>query len=171
MVRNRQNPNRIRDKAPKRPAMRAAVSIKNPSGTMLMSISVAGSRIHRSLVKNIWWNMTKYLEKSVEIIRARAVISPKNRPHPIHRDEGRVCLIRPLAAAIKISNKAAAARQIRRMAVSYTHLDVYKRQVSESSGRMNATQWSVVFNCTDLTAKIITGRQYDKPAHEFSLDQ
>lgn len=43
--------------------------------------------------------------------------------------------------------------------------------VSESSGRMNATQWSVVFNCTDLTAKIITGRQYDKPAHEFSLDQ
>ena len=73
MVRNRQNPNRIRDKAPKRPAMRAAVSIKNPSGTMLMSISVAGSRIHRSLVKNIWWNMTKYLEKSVEMIRARAV--------------------------------------------------------------------------------------------------
>ena len=43
--------------------------------------------------------------------------------------------------------------------------------VSESSGRMNATQWSVVFNCRDLTAKIITGRQYDKPAHEFSLDQ
>lgn len=33
--------------------MRAAVSIKNPSGTMLISKSVLGSRIHRSLSKKI----------------------------------------------------------------------------------------------------------------------
>ena len=43
--------------------------------------------------------------------------------------------------------------------------------VSETSGRLNATQWSIVFNCTDLTAKVVTGRQYDKPAHTFSLTQ
>ena len=41
--------------------------------------------------------------------------------------------------------------------------------VSETTGRLNATQWSIVYNCTDLTASVITGRQYDKPAHEFSL--
>lgn len=41
--------------------------------------------------------------------------------------------------------------------------------ISEGSGRRNATQWSIVYNCTDRTAKVITGRQYDKPAHEFSL--
>ena len=44
-------------------------------------------------------------------------------------------------------------------------------RVSETSGRLNATQWSIVFNCTDLTAKVVTGRQYDKPAHIFSLTQ
>lgn len=42
---------------------------------------------------------------------------------------------------------------------------------SETSGRMNATQWSIVYNCTDLTARVITGRQYHKPAHEFSLGE
>ena len=41
--------------------------------------------------------------------------------------------------------------------------------VSETTGRLNATQWSIVYNCTDLTASVVTGRQYDKPAHEFSL--
>lgn len=43
--------------------------------------------------------------------------------------------------------------------------------ISETSGRRNATQWSIIYNCTNLTAKVITGRQYDKPAHEFSLKQ
>lgn len=42
---------------------------------------------------------------------------------------------------------------------------------SETSGRDNATQWSIIFNCTDLTAKVVAGRQYDKPAHEFSLNK
>lgn len=37
------------------------------------------------------------------------------------------------------------------------------------SGRRNATQWSVIYDNTELTARIITGRQYDKPAHEFRL--
>lgn len=41
--------------------------------------------------------------------------------------------------------------------------------VSETTGRLNATQWSIVYNNTDLTASVITERQYDKPAHEFSL--
>ena len=61
IVRSRQTPKRIRDREPKSRAMRAAVSMKKPSGTMLMSMSVAGSRIHRSLLKKIWWNMMKYL--------------------------------------------------------------------------------------------------------------
>ena len=73
MVRSRQTPKRIRDREPKSRAMRAAVSMKKPSGTMLMSMSVAGSRIHRSLVKKMWWNMMKYLVKSVDMIRPRAV--------------------------------------------------------------------------------------------------
>ena len=42
---------------------------------------------------------------------------------------------------------------------------------SETTGRMNATQWSILFNCTDLTAKVITGLQYDRPAHKFSLNK
>lgn len=43
--------------------------------------------------------------------------------------------------------------------------------ISESSGRRNATQWSIIYNNTDLTAKVITARQYEKPAHEFSLNE
>lgn len=41
--------------------------------------------------------------------------------------------------------------------------------VSETTGRLNATQWSIIYNNTDLTARVITARQYDKPAHEFTL--
>ena len=41
--------------------------------------------------------------------------------------------------------------------------------VSETTGRLNATQWSIIYNNTDLTASVITARQYDKPAHEFTL--
>ena len=63
--------------------------MKKPSGTMLMSMSVDGSRIHRSLLKKIWWNMMKYLEKSVDMMSPRAVISPKNRPVPMQREDGR----------------------------------------------------------------------------------
>jgi len=40
--------------------------------------------------------------------------------------------------------------------------------ISES-GRRNATQWSIIYNNTDLTANVITGRQYDKPARQFRL--
>lgn len=36
-------------------------------------------------------------------------------------------------------------------------------------GENSATQWSIVYNNTDLTAKVIMGRKYDQPAHEFSL--
>ena len=36
-------------------------------------------------------------------------------------------------------------------------------------GEESATQWSVLYNNTDLTAKIVMGRKYDQPAHEFSL--
>lgn len=36
-------------------------------------------------------------------------------------------------------------------------------------GEDSATQWSVLYNNTTLTAKIVMGRQYDHPAHEFSL--
>lgn len=36
-------------------------------------------------------------------------------------------------------------------------------------GEESATQWSVLYNNTDLTAKIVMGRKYDQTAHEFSL--
>lgn len=36
-------------------------------------------------------------------------------------------------------------------------------------GQETGTQWSIVYNNTDLTAKIIMGRKYDQVAHEFSL--
>ena len=36
-------------------------------------------------------------------------------------------------------------------------------------GEESATQWSILYNNTDLTAKMIMGRKYDQPAHEFSL--
>lgn len=41
--------------------------------------------------------------------------------------------------------------------------------VSETTGRLNATQWSIIYNNTDLTASVVTGRQYGKAAHTFSL--
>ena len=74
----RQRPKRISDREPKRKAIRPAVSMKNPSGTILISISVDGSRIHRSLLKNIWWKRIKYFVKFVDIIAASAAIDAKN---------------------------------------------------------------------------------------------
>lgn len=62
---------------------------ENPSGTILISISVDGSRIHRSLLKNIWWKRIKYFVKFVDIIAASAAIDAKNSPVPIQREEGR----------------------------------------------------------------------------------
>lgn len=43
--------------------------------------------------------------------------------------------------------------------------------VSETTGRLNATQWSIIYNNTDLTADVITSRQYDKEAHKFKLSE
>ena len=83
-------------------AMRAAVSMKKPSGTMLMSMSVAGSRIHRSLLKKIWWNMMKYLVKSVDMMSPRTVINAKNSPVPMHREGGRTRPILALVAAMRM---------------------------------------------------------------------
>ena len=64
---------------PKVIAILAAVSMKNGSGTMLISKSVRGSKSQRSLLKNIWWKMTKYFVKFVDIRAARAAsIANKN---------------------------------------------------------------------------------------------
>ena len=68
------NPSTAATAQPKIAAMRMAVSKKNPSGTMLMSISSFGFRIQRSLSKKIWWKVTKASEKSV----ARMTESPAN---------------------------------------------------------------------------------------------
>ena len=119
MVRNRHIPKRIRDNEPKRRAIRAAVSMKNPSGTMLISISVDGSKIHRSLVKKIWWNMMKYLEKSVDMISPRAVIRPKNRPVPMQREGGRTFLIRAFVAAMNARSRTVSTRQTVRMDMAF----------------------------------------------------
>ena len=69
--------------------MQAAVSMKKPSGTMLMSMSVAGSRIHRSLLEE---DMVEHDEVFGEVSgydESRAVISAKNSPVPMHREGGR----------------------------------------------------------------------------------
>ena len=68
--------------------MRSAVSMKKGSGTMLINISVAGSRIHKSLLKKILWKTTKYLEKSVDIIPPTTRARAKNTPVPIQRENG-----------------------------------------------------------------------------------
>lgn len=43
--------------------------------------------------------------------------------------------------------------------------DIHKNENGEDS----ATQWSVVYNNTDLTANIIVGRKYQEKVHKFSL--
>lgn len=37
------------------------------------------------------------------------------------------------------------------------------------NGEDSATQWSIIYNNTDLTAKIVMGRKYDEKSHEFDL--
>jgi len=37
------------------------------------------------------------------------------------------------------------------------------------AGEESSTQWSIIYNNTDLTARIVMGRQYDQAVHEFSL--
>lgn len=63
--------------------IRAAVSMKNGSGTMLIRRSVRGSSCQRSLVKKILWKIIKYFVKSVEMIpasrRSRPEIKPSRR--------------------------------------------------------------------------------------------
>ena len=66
----------------------AAVSTKNGSGTMFINKSVDGSRIHRSLVKNILWKSIKYFVKSVDIMAARAAVNAKNSAVPIQSIRG-----------------------------------------------------------------------------------
>ena len=56
---------------PNRMAIRAAVSIKKGSGTILIRRSVRASRIQRSLSKKIWWKIIKYFVKSVDITAAK----------------------------------------------------------------------------------------------------
>ena len=43
------------------------ISIKKPCGTIFIKLSVAGSSIHKSLLKKIWWNIIKYFSKSPAI--------------------------------------------------------------------------------------------------------
>ena len=115
----RQMPKRISDRAPNRKAMRPAVSMKNPSGTILISISVVGSKIHRSLVKNMWWNMMKYFVKLVDIIAASAAITAKNSPVPIQREEGSNVRRSAFERIINKSITTQTTRQIRRRAMAF----------------------------------------------------
>ena len=63
-------------------AICAAVSKKKPSGTMLMSMSVRGSRTHRSLLKKILWKTIKYFVKSVDIMPIKTKATAKTAPVP-----------------------------------------------------------------------------------------
>ena len=100
---------------PKVNAIRPAVSIKKPSGTILISISVDGSRIHRSLLKKIWWNIIKYFVKSVEMMAARAAIRPKNSPVPRQTEGGKKAFHISFVTAIKTRAEAHRTRHTLRM--------------------------------------------------------
>ncbi len=53
-----------------------------------------------------------------------------------------------------------------------TNFLLSEKKFNFGNGRRNLileTDRTVMRNCTDLTASVITGRQYDKPAHEFRL--
>ena len=52
---------------------------KKPSGTMLMSMSVRGSRDPQIIVEKILWKTMKYFEKSVDIMPIRASATAKDR--------------------------------------------------------------------------------------------
>ncbi len=95
--------------------MRKTVSRKKPSGTMLMSISVEGSSIHKSFLKNIWWNIIKYLVKSVEIMSAVAADRKKKIPVPAHTARGKVLLKLVFNKRRTIRHKAMTMRQPDRM--------------------------------------------------------
>ena len=64
---------------------------------MLMSMSVRGSRTHRSLLKKILWKTIKYFVKSVDIMPIRASATAKTAPVPMQRDFG----IRRFNAAVR----------------------------------------------------------------------
>ena len=53
-----------------------------------MSMSVRGSRIHKSLVKKILWKTIKYFEKSVDITPISARATAKTAPVPMQSDFG-----------------------------------------------------------------------------------
>lgn len=46
---------------------------------------------------------------------------------------------------------------------------VSKDWYESKTGALNATQWSIIYNNTDLTARVVTGRQYEEGGHEFRL--
>lgn len=62
-----------------------------------MSISVRGSRTHRSLLKKILWKTIKYFVKSVDIMPIKTKATAKTAPVPTQRDFG----IRRFNAAVR----------------------------------------------------------------------
>ena len=61
-------------------SIRSVISTKKPSGTIFIKLSVAGSSIHKSLLKKIWWKIIKYFSKSPAIRNTKtAVITRVNK--------------------------------------------------------------------------------------------
>ena len=60
---------------------------------MLINKSVLGSKIHRSLLKNILWKTTKYFEKSEDTTIAISTDTAKNNVVPIQTIRGKTCPI------------------------------------------------------------------------------
>lgn len=50
-------------------------------------------------------------------------------------------------------------------------LEAAAMELNPSEADPMETQWSVIYNNSDLTAILITAKQYDKPAHEFNLNE
>ena len=112
----RQRRNRVPVIRKKVMPIRAAVSMKNGSGTILISRSVRGSSCQRSLVKKILWKIIKYFVKSVEMIPASRAVTPRNKTVPAQSIRGSRCFNGTFKSASSATDAAARNRQRRRSA-------------------------------------------------------
>ena len=111
LIQARQIKNSASTKKLKVKAIRAAVSAKNGSGTILIRRSVAGSRIHRSLSKKILWKIIKYFVKSVDIRRASPAVKTIKMPVPVQMALGRIRFTSAFTRNISARQRNAAAMQ------------------------------------------------------------
>ena len=80
----------------------------------MINRSVAGSNSHKSLLKKIWWKITKYFVKSVDITSPSTQIMAKNSPVPQQTDRGTTRAISAFRSHRRATQTKAVTMQIRR---------------------------------------------------------